>query len=50
MSKQPFFKKYSVGGLKMKNCDIIHECGLYVPNNPDLTEQDISRVVDVING
>lgn len=48
MSRQPFFyKKY---GLKEHNfSDIIHDYGLYLPNNPDMTEQEILHVANIVN-
>lgn len=48
ISRQPFF--YSKYGKKTyKFADMIHSHGLYIPNNPDMTESDIKIVSDVVN-
>jgi CDP-6-deoxy-D-xylo-4-hexulose-3-dehydrase len=44
MARQPFFK-YEVGPLP--NADIIHTRGFYMPNHPDLTEEEQSDLCDV---
>lgn len=48
MSRQPFFyKKY---GFKMYPfSDIVHDYGLYLPNNPDMTEYEIEYVSTIVN-
>lgn len=49
MSRQPFYyKKY---GFKMYPfSDIIHDYGLYLPNNPDMTDTEIEYVANMVNG
>jgi CDP-6-deoxy-D-xylo-4-hexulose-3-dehydrase len=48
MSRQPFYyKKY---GFKMYPfSDVIHEYGLYLPNNPDMSENEIEHVSNIVN-
>ena len=48
MSRQPFYyKKY---GFKMYPfSDIIHDYGLYLPNNPDMTDTEIEYVAHMVN-
>ena len=51
MTQQPFFKKYApdaVREAKNPNADLIHKNGLYAPNNPELTAEDIAIIIDVI--
>ena len=40
MGTQPFYKK-KYGELILPNCNIVDECGLYIPNHPKLTKEDI---------
>lgn len=47
ITSQPFFKKY-VGEFDCPNAKIIHENGLYVANNPHLTEEDISEIKEAL--
>jgi CDP-6-deoxy-D-xylo-4-hexulose-3-dehydrase len=48
MSRQPFYyKKY---GFKMYPfSDVIHDYGLYLPNNPDMSENEIEYVSNIVN-
>jgi len=48
MGNQPFYKK-QYGKIKLPNADKIDEYGLYVPNNPKLTENEVTIVADIIN-
>jgi CDP-6-deoxy-D-xylo-4-hexulose-3-dehydrase len=48
MGLQPFWIK-NHGITNLKNCDLIHKYGLYVPNNQNLTYDDIKQVCDLIN-
>lgn len=43
--KQPFYegKKYLC-----PNAEKIHECGFYIPNNPELTEKEIDIICDLL--
>lgn len=48
ISRQPFFyERY--GKQRYPFADLIHEHGMYLPNNPDLTEEDIRRICSVVN-
>jgi len=47
MGKQPFYKN-KFGELSLSNCDIIDERGIYVPNHPHLTTEDINRICNII--
>jgi CDP-4-dehydro-6-deoxyglucose reductase, E1 len=49
MTRQPFYDKYcGKNTIKMDNVDIVHDQGFYIPNNPDLTQEDISNMQNVI--
>lgn len=44
---QPFYiKKY--GRKELRNASKIDECGMYIPNNPNLTEEEIDRMCNCI--
>ena len=48
MAKQPFWTdRYGV--TELKNANLINENGIYVPNNPYMTEEDVLFVCEVIN-
>lgn len=48
MTQQPFFSKYMKKYLKEnKNAKLIHEQGLYFGNNPELTEDEINKIISV---
>lgn len=48
MSRQPFY--YKQYGLKEYNfSDHIHDFGLYLPNNPDMTEKEIEFICSIVN-
>ncbi|TSC72483.1 MAG: hypothetical protein G01um101438_567 [Parcubacteria group bacterium Gr01-1014_38] len=50
MTQQPFFRKYMgqlAGSLSRSNAALIHAQGLYVGNNPELTEEEMKEIVDV---
>jgi len=49
ISRQPFwYMRY--GHASFKNADVIHDFGLYVPNNPDMTEDEVKEVASIIRG
>jgi CDP-6-deoxy-D-xylo-4-hexulose-3-dehydrase len=48
MNRQPFFKEYS-SQHPLPNADRVHECGFYIPNHPDLTEEEIDYLSSVFN-
>ena len=48
MSRQPFF--YESYGIKEYNfSDLIHDYGLYLPNNPDMTIKEIEFICNIVN-
>jgi CDP-6-deoxy-D-xylo-4-hexulose-3-dehydrase len=50
MTRQPFFKKYLpmvAKSFKNSNSQIIHERGLYFGNNPQLSNKEISQILNV---
>lgn len=52
MTAQPFFKKYvgnSIDLARNSNSSIIHEQGLYFGNNPELTNNEIKKIINVFN-
>lgn len=40
IGKQPFWKE-RYGTTNLKNADWVHENGIYIPNNPDLTKSEL---------
>lgn len=48
MSRQPFFYK-QYGFKEYAFSDIIHDNGLYLPNNPDITEDEIKYIANIVN-
>jgi CDP-6-deoxy-D-xylo-4-hexulose-3-dehydrase len=48
MSRQPFFYK-EYGSKDYHFSDIIHDNGLYLPNNPDMTQDDINYIANIVN-
>ena len=49
MNKQPFYKKDTETLEEFNNCDLVYEQGFYLPNNPSLTDKEISYICDIIN-
>jgi CDP-6-deoxy-D-xylo-4-hexulose-3-dehydrase len=47
MGTQPFYKKL-YGELNLPNCTIVDNCGIYVPNHPNLKEEDIKLICEII--
>jgi CDP-6-deoxy-D-xylo-4-hexulose-3-dehydrase len=47
MGTQPFYKKI-YGELKLPNSTIVDDCGIYVPNHPNLQEYEINLICDII--
>lgn len=48
LSRQPYWYN-NFGKIELKNADYIHDNGLYVPNNHEMTEEDIQKICKVIN-
>ncbi len=52
ITQQPFYKKYMTGVFSQRsksNASLIHEQGLYFGNNPELTKNEISEIIDVFS-
>lgn len=49
VTRQPFFKKYFKSTNQIKNAKIVHEQGLYLGNNPELTKREINEIIKVIS-
>jgi hypothetical protein len=48
MSRQPFYyEKY--GKTAFEFSDIVHDYGLYLPNNPHMTEHEIDYICNIVN-
>jgi CDP-6-deoxy-D-xylo-4-hexulose-3-dehydrase len=48
MVMQPFFRKYvKRKSLQCPNSELIHQNGLYFGNNPDLTQKEIKKIIDI---
>jgi len=48
MGKQPFFVDL-YGSCDFKNCDTVDQYGIYLPNHPYLTQEEIEKICDVVN-
>lgn len=48
MSKQPFFKKYVKGNIKLPNTSFISENGFYFGNNPEMTPENLEFIVKLL--
>jgi CDP-6-deoxy-D-xylo-4-hexulose-3-dehydrase len=44
----PFWKKYDLPATHCTGARIIHECGMYAPNNPDLTDDEVSLICSLL--
>jgi CDP-6-deoxy-D-xylo-4-hexulose-3-dehydrase len=48
MSKKPmWFEKY--GKQSLPNCELINQYGFYIPNHQELTEDEINKIINIIN-
>lgn len=49
MSKKPmWFENYKE--VDLVNCQIIEKYGMYIPNHQSLTEEDLNKIISIING
>jgi CDP-6-deoxy-D-xylo-4-hexulose-3-dehydrase len=48
MQRQPFYDKYVEKKYNLPGCDFIHECGFYCGNRPELTEEELSVLINCI--
>jgi CDP-6-deoxy-D-xylo-4-hexulose-3-dehydrase len=49
IGRQPFFTDLYGKQTGLDFADVVHDYGLYIPNNPDLTEKDIIRISKIVN-
>ena len=49
ISEQPFWKVYSNENLLLKNARMVHSNGIYLPNHQNLKEDDLKKIVNVVN-
>jgi len=45
ITKQPFYKGEQGN---YPNTDLIHENGFYIPNNPDLTDEEVIKICGLL--
>lgn len=50
ITRQPFFGKYIDSKFNNKNAKLAHEQGLYLGNNPELTEKEMNIYIKTLNG
>jgi CDP-6-deoxy-D-xylo-4-hexulose-3-dehydrase len=49
MGTQPFYiKEYCK--LEFPNVSVIDKFGFYVPNHPQLTQKELDKIIDIVNG
>ncbi len=48
MAKQPFFKKYVAREFQLPGADILHNCGFYCGNYPELTPEDLKTITSCL--
>jgi dTDP-4-amino-4,6-dideoxygalactose transaminase len=48
IGKQPYWTNL-YGEINLEFADLIHTNGLYLPNNHDITEEEILQICDVVN-
>lgn len=48
IGRQPFWKK-AYGETNLPFADIVHDYGLYVPNNHQITKEEILKICNVVN-
>jgi dTDP-4-amino-4,6-dideoxygalactose transaminase len=48
MGTQPFYTDI-YGEEFLPNCDTVDRLGIYIPNNPDLTQSELDCIIKAIN-
>ena len=48
LSRQPYWYE-NFGKISLKNADFIHDNGLYVPNNHEISTDEIEKICKAIN-
>lgn len=49
ITEQPFYKKYVAHPESCSNAELVHNQGLYIPNNPELTDAEVQLLCDLIS-
>jgi len=49
IGRQPFFTNLYGEQTGLDFADVVHDHGLYIPNNPDITEKDIIMISKIVN-
>jgi CDP-6-deoxy-D-xylo-4-hexulose-3-dehydrase len=48
LEKQPFWVKNFIQKDRLRNADIVHDHGFYLPNNTDITEEEIKLICSIV--
>ena len=40
---------HKFNGVKLKNADLVDSYGLYLPNNHQITKDEILKICDIVN-
>jgi len=48
IARQPFFHKYVTAAYTLPNADLIHDFGFYIPNNPELTSDEVNFITQLL--
>jgi len=48
ITKQPFYKKYANQEISLHGADLIHTCGFYCGNYPELTDEDLNLILSCL--
>lgn len=49
ITEQPFYKKYVQSNYDVPNSKFVHEHGFYVGNNPEMTVDDLSHIMQTLS-
>jgi CDP-6-deoxy-D-xylo-4-hexulose-3-dehydrase len=49
IQRQPFYTKYVKNNFDLINTDLIHDCGFYCGNYPELTDADIDLIQNCLS-
>jgi CDP-6-deoxy-D-xylo-4-hexulose-3-dehydrase len=49
MTRQPFYRKYFPKPVLLPNSDLVHQNGFYFGNNPELTENELALLTDLLD-
>lgn len=49
MTQQPFYKKHATLLPKNSNARLVHEQGLYFGNNPELTQEELKKILTIFS-